>query len=63
MRRKPERIVPVEMERRHRRHLQRFVKPVPGNYPNADGHALTMVVVTTFQCECGCKLTKRSKRR
>jgi hypothetical protein len=57
---KQKRIVSAEIERRHRRHVKRFARSSPGSLPQADGHALTMVVTTTFRCECGCKLTKRT---
>ncbi len=59
---KKEPLVPKEIDRRHQRHVRRFHKPVPGNLAHAEGHALTMVVTTTFRCECGCKLSRKAGR-
>ena len=49
---------PVQLERQWRGHVRKIKRPSPGSLPHAEGHGLRMVVIVTYECECGLKLGK-----
>jgi hypothetical protein len=47
---------PEALERQWKGHVRKIKRPRKGEFPQAEGHALRMVVRVSYECECGLKL-------